>query len=160
MRDWPVSSRSCIKADKIVCAFFQEQLPLAGIVFSISNRVGAAMYAHDLEKRQQAFRSGELKPLSRSETYSLTDPRKPSSPTSSQKGKLPFAPQADDTYAMPGASMARAQDEKPAYSEKDAKEVLGDTAGPQGNLGLAPAHEPGAAEGARRRVPPIPKGDL
>jgi len=29
-----------------------ESLPLIGLVFTISNRVGAAMWAHDLEKRQ------------------------------------------------------------------------------------------------------------
>ncbi|GBE77209.1 hypothetical protein BKA93DRAFT_785534 [Sparassis latifolia] len=29
-----------------------ERLPLVGLVFSISNRIGAAMWAHDLEKRQ------------------------------------------------------------------------------------------------------------
>ncbi|EMD32672.1 hypothetical protein CERSUDRAFT_118697 [Gelatoporia subvermispora B] len=29
-----------------------ERLPLIGLVFSVSNRVGAAMWAHDLEKRQ------------------------------------------------------------------------------------------------------------
>ncbi|BGO96901.1 hypothetical protein NBRC10513v2_002616 [Rhodotorula toruloides] len=39
-----------------------ERIPLVGLVFSISNRIGAAMWAHDLEKRQHAFRSGELKP--------------------------------------------------------------------------------------------------
>lgn len=58
-----------------------ERIPLVGLVFSISNRIGAAMWAHDvrqvslilaisltslassqLEKRQHAFRAGELKP--------------------------------------------------------------------------------------------------
>ncbi|GAA95833.1 uncharacterized protein L969DRAFT_18258 [Mixia osmundae IAM 14324] len=39
-----------------------ERLPIVGIVLSISNRIGAAMMAHDLEKRQAAFRSGKLKP--------------------------------------------------------------------------------------------------
>ncbi|OBZ68579.1 hypothetical protein A0H81_11493 [Grifola frondosa] len=29
-----------------------ERLPIIGLVFSVSNRVGAAMWAHDLEKRQ------------------------------------------------------------------------------------------------------------
>ncbi|KAI0373679.1 hypothetical protein BV20DRAFT_937290 [Pilatotrama ljubarskyi] len=29
-----------------------ERLPLVGLIFSISNRIGAAMWAHDLEKRQ------------------------------------------------------------------------------------------------------------
>jgi len=40
-----------------------ESIPLAGLIFSISNRIGAAMWAHDLEKRQHLFLSGELKPL-------------------------------------------------------------------------------------------------
>ncbi|KAH9942955.1 hypothetical protein B0H21DRAFT_779787 [Amylocystis lapponica] len=29
-----------------------ERLPIVGLVFSVSNRIGAAMWAHDLEKRQ------------------------------------------------------------------------------------------------------------
>jgi len=33
-------------------AAFLEGLPIIGLVFSISNRIGAAMWAHDLEKRQ------------------------------------------------------------------------------------------------------------
>ncbi|SCZ93613.1 BZ3500_MvSof-1268-A1-R1_Chr6-3g08772 [Microbotryum saponariae] len=39
-----------------------ERLPLIGIVLTISNRIGAAMWSHDLEKRQHAFATGELKP--------------------------------------------------------------------------------------------------
>lgn len=39
-----------------------ERLPLIGIVFSISNRIGAAMWAHDMEKQQRAFRDGLLVP--------------------------------------------------------------------------------------------------
>lgn len=39
-----------------------ERIPLVGIVFSISNRIGAAMWAHDMEKRQHAFREGKLVP--------------------------------------------------------------------------------------------------
>ncbi|KAG6914270.1 hypothetical protein DXG01_001347 [Tephrocybe rancida] len=35
-----------------------EGLPIIGLVFTISNRVGAAMWAHDLEKRQHFVRSG------------------------------------------------------------------------------------------------------
>ncbi|KAK0213407.1 hypothetical protein DFS33DRAFT_122889 [Desarmillaria ectypa] len=34
-----------------------EGLPIIGIVFTISNRVGAAMWAHDLEKRQHFYAS-------------------------------------------------------------------------------------------------------
>lgn len=33
-----------------LAAALLESLPLVGLAFSISNRVGAAMYAHDLEK--------------------------------------------------------------------------------------------------------------
>ncbi|EJC98572.1 uncharacterized protein FOMMEDRAFT_161388 [Fomitiporia mediterranea MF3/22] len=40
-----------------------EGLPIVGLVFSISNRVGAAMWAHDLEKRQHEFASGQVKPI-------------------------------------------------------------------------------------------------
>jgi len=40
-----------------------ESIPLFGLVASITNRVGAAMWAHDLEKRQHMFRSGQIKPL-------------------------------------------------------------------------------------------------
>ncbi|GJN87655.1 hypothetical protein Rhopal_000610-T1 [Rhodotorula paludigena] len=43
-------------------ASLMERIPLVGLVFSISNRIGAAMWAHDLEKRQHSFSSGELKP--------------------------------------------------------------------------------------------------
>ncbi|GAA5975380.1 hypothetical protein JCM10908_005144 [Rhodotorula pacifica] len=43
-------------------ASLMERIPLVGLVFSISNRIGAAMWAHDLEKRQHQFRTGELKP--------------------------------------------------------------------------------------------------
>ena len=39
-----------------------ERVPVVGLLFSVSNRIGAAMWAHDLEKRQHAYRSGELKP--------------------------------------------------------------------------------------------------
>ncbi|GAA5913927.1 uncharacterized protein JCM6883_000120 [Sporobolomyces salmoneus] len=40
------------------CAALAERIPLFGLIFSISNRIGAAMYAHDLEKRQHEFSSG------------------------------------------------------------------------------------------------------
>ncbi|KAG8946346.1 hypothetical protein FRC04_011892 [Tulasnella sp. 424] len=39
-----------------------EMIPLAGLLFSISNRVGASMWAFDLEKRQHMFARGEKKP--------------------------------------------------------------------------------------------------
>ncbi|KAM0754703.1 hypothetical protein T439DRAFT_119710 [Meredithblackwellia eburnea MCA 4105] len=37
-----------------------ERLPVIGLVFGISNRIGAAMWAHDLEKHQHAFASGDI----------------------------------------------------------------------------------------------------
>lgn len=36
-----------------------ESLPIVGLGFSISNRVGAAMWAHDLEKQQHFYASGQ-----------------------------------------------------------------------------------------------------
>ncbi|KAG8904551.1 hypothetical protein FRB99_001591 [Tulasnella sp. 403] len=36
--------------------------PIVGLFFSISNRIGAAMWAFDLEKRQHLFRTGQKKP--------------------------------------------------------------------------------------------------
>lgn len=39
-----------------------EHIPVLGLIFSISNRIGAAMWAHDLEKRQHRFHTGELVP--------------------------------------------------------------------------------------------------
>jgi len=39
-----------------------ESIPIIGLGLTISNRIGACMWAFDLEKRQQRFRSGELKP--------------------------------------------------------------------------------------------------
>lgn len=34
------------------CAALLEDLPIIGVFFSVSNRIGAAMWAHDLEKHQ------------------------------------------------------------------------------------------------------------
>ncbi|GAA5931605.1 hypothetical protein JCM1841_004725 [Sporobolomyces salmonicolor] len=39
-----------------------ERIPLFGLIFSISNRIGSAMWAFDLEKQQHRYSSGELKP--------------------------------------------------------------------------------------------------
>ncbi|KAI0754700.1 hypothetical protein C8Q80DRAFT_1094824 [Daedaleopsis nitida] len=42
-----------------------ERIPIVGLVFSISNRIGAAMWAHDLEKRQHyvaAIQTGLIAP--------------------------------------------------------------------------------------------------
>ncbi|KIM23768.1 hypothetical protein M408DRAFT_250060 [Serendipita vermifera MAFF 305830] len=46
-----------------VAAALLESLPIVGILFAISNQIGAAMWAHDLEKRQALFRTGVRKPL-------------------------------------------------------------------------------------------------
>ncbi|KAG8831495.1 hypothetical protein FRC17_003067 [Serendipita sp. 399] len=40
-----------------------ESMPIIGLFFAISNQIGAAMWAHDLEKRQTLFRNGTLQPL-------------------------------------------------------------------------------------------------
>ncbi|CAE6505921.1 unnamed protein product [Rhizoctonia solani] len=40
-----------------------ESIPIIGIGFTISNRIASCMWAHDLEKRQDLFRKGQLKPL-------------------------------------------------------------------------------------------------
>ncbi|WVQ97608.1 hypothetical protein IAU59_004722 [Kwoniella sp. CBS 9459] len=40
-----------------------ESVPIFGLFFSISNRIGAAMWAFDLEKRQHLFANGIIKPL-------------------------------------------------------------------------------------------------
>ncbi|RSH92982.1 hypothetical protein EHS25_008430 [Saitozyma podzolica] len=40
-----------------------ESIPIAGLFFSISNRIGAAMWAFDLEKRQHLFSHSVLRPL-------------------------------------------------------------------------------------------------
>ncbi|CAE6437101.1 unnamed protein product [Rhizoctonia solani] len=40
-----------------------ESIPIIGIGFTISNRIASCMWAHDLEKRQDLFRKGDLKPL-------------------------------------------------------------------------------------------------
>jgi len=41
-------------------AAFLEGLPIVGLIFTISNRIGAAMWAHDLEKRQHAVATGNI----------------------------------------------------------------------------------------------------
>ncbi|KAJ9112357.1 hypothetical protein QFC19_000777 [Naganishia cerealis] len=45
-----------------------ESLPIVGLGFSVSNRIGAAMWAFDLEKRQHRFANGELRKLKPDET--------------------------------------------------------------------------------------------
>ena len=45
-----------------------ESLPIIGLGFSVSNRIGAAMWAFDLEKRQHSFANGEIRKLKPNET--------------------------------------------------------------------------------------------
>ncbi|BGP14857.1 hypothetical protein JCM10213v2_002812 [Rhodosporidiobolus nylandii] len=58
---WVTERQNEYRSFGFVASLF-ERVPFLGLVFSVSNRIGAAMWAHDLEKRQYAFRSGELKP--------------------------------------------------------------------------------------------------
>ncbi|WFD08025.1 hypothetical protein MVES1_003394 [Malassezia vespertilionis] len=50
-------------------ALLLEHIPVLGLVFSVSNRIGAAMWAHDLEKRQHRFRRGELDRVAQSQHF-------------------------------------------------------------------------------------------
>ena len=52
---WITERQTAYRSFGFVAALM-ERIPLAGLIFSISNRIGAAMWAHDLEKRQQAIR--------------------------------------------------------------------------------------------------------
>lgn len=127
-----------------------ESIPLMGMFFSISNRVGAAMYAHDLEKRQQLIRSGKVKRLSRSETHSTVP-------------KIPFSPQDEgvnvpggvfsSTFVNASGSSSVPDDAPPAYTVSEATDLIGGSAGPAGKLGLASPHE---HELKKRNVPPPP----
>lgn len=65
--DWPPPSLRPLSAFGFTAALL-EALPFIGLLFSVSNRVGAAAWGVDLEKRQAAFRSGALKPLPRGQT--------------------------------------------------------------------------------------------
>lgn len=120
-----------------------ESIPLFGIIFSVSNRVGAAMYAHDLEKRQQLVRSGKVKRLSKSETES-------------KEPRIPFLPQ-DDGVNIPGGVFSNAGsssfDEPPAYTVSEATELIGGSGGPGGKLGMASPHQ---HDLKKRNVPPPP----
>ncbi|KAK0528788.1 hypothetical protein OC835_004533 [Tilletia horrida] len=109
---WITERQHAYRSYGFVCALL-ESLPIAGLFFSISNRVGAAMYAFDLEKRQALFRSGEMKKLGRGETYSVTDWRKPSGLREDEKV---FANQLFDGAQMPGAQLGGAGTFPPANS--------------------------------------------
>jgi len=47
-----------------------ESIPIVGLALTISNRIGACMWAYDLEKRQHRFLAGELKPANPSRLVS------------------------------------------------------------------------------------------
>lgn len=54
------------RIDYMLFGFFAlllERIPFFGLIFSVSNQIGAAMWAHDLEKRQHRFQRGELQPI-------------------------------------------------------------------------------------------------
>ncbi|KAN0061867.1 hypothetical protein ACQY0O_005861 [Thecaphora frezii] len=53
---WVTERQGQYRAFGFVAALM-ERIPLVGLVFSVSNRIGAAMWAHDLEKRQQLMRA-------------------------------------------------------------------------------------------------------
>jgi len=60
-----------------------EGLPIIGLVFSVSNRIGAAMWAHDLEKRQHYFAEKKLAAVAQSTAPETARSRNPSSTSSS-----------------------------------------------------------------------------
>ncbi|KAG8723886.1 hypothetical protein FRC09_001354 [Ceratobasidium sp. 395] len=81
------------RAFGFVAALF-ESIPILGIGMTVSNRIASAMWAHDLEKRQEPFRKGELKPrppriitTEQGETIELA-PRGTSQLNSSEKAQL------------------------------------------------------------------------
>lgn len=157
-----------------------ENIPLAGIAFSISNRVGAAMYAHDLEKRQQMFRRGQVAKLKPNETYrgdgtdddtsnSKRAPWRPSGPAAKPPvGRVgdtdvpgDFASDATldqaDEQARRYPSIPRPvekDDDLPAYTANEAEKIIGGSASAAGGLGIAPGHA--APTSTKRRVPPPP----
>lgn len=84
-------------------ALLLERVPVVGLVFSISNRIGAALWAHDLEKRQHRFQRGEL---------DLVDAGAPSLPKEGAPGSYGHPDRADvalpgDILAPPTADMVR-----------------------------------------------------
>lgn len=123
-------------------AALMESIPLFGLIFSVSNRVGAAMYAHDLEKRQQMIRDGKLKKLDRSETHS-------------NKPKIGFTAQ-DEDVGMPGGVFASSSSSSrlavddqapPAYTVEEATDLVGGDSG---------AKLPSESSLQKRKVPPPP----
>lgn len=69
---WITERQSAYRSFGFVAALM-ERVPLIGLVFSISNRIGAAMWAHDLEKRQQRIRASTLASSSSSSITSGTE---------------------------------------------------------------------------------------
>lgn len=109
-----------------------QRLPIVGLVFRISNRIGAAMWAHDLEKMQEQYRSSELKPTLRYVSKTAALPRT----------ELP----EDFAGGFPTKK-------GPVRIEKDGSETTGFVV----ESVSAGRREPGnvsTQEGTRRRVPP------
>jgi len=46
-----------------LAAALLESIPIAGLFLSIPNRIGAAMWSFDMEKRQHLFAAGVIQPL-------------------------------------------------------------------------------------------------
>ena len=108
-----------------------ERVPFVGIVFSISNRIGAAMWAHDLEKRQQLARQGGVKPLKLEQTRASLQ-------QAVQDGPGSYGDPRRADVALPGDFLARPVD--PSYGTS--------------------ATATGAAPDARTRPVPRPPGTM
>lgn len=147
-------------------AALAEDIPFLGIVLSISNRVGAAMYAHDLEKRQQLFRTGKKAKLPPAKTYSEKDPRKPSGPAPSR----PVAAIGNDSWPGDFSNAASAGDESlehptvprpldsepPFYTESEAHDVVAGSASGASVVGLTPSHASAGLEKRKVSCRPVP----
>ncbi|KAM0788628.1 hypothetical protein ACM66B_001747 [Microbotryomycetes sp. NB124-2] len=70
-------------------ASLMERIPLIGIVFSVSNRIGAAMWAHDLEKQQHAYASGQLQRTRKYESKTVALAQVPSDLPEGSVGAFP-----------------------------------------------------------------------
>lgn len=137
-----------------LAAALLESVPILGMAFSISNRVGAAMYAHDLEKRQQMVRAGQIKRLPRSETHS-SKPKIGFSENDEGINVPGGVPSSSSASRLPSTSIP--DDAPPAYSIAEAETLIGGSGGPGGDLGVASPHE--SAQGLSKRKtapPPVP----
>lgn len=73
-------------------ASFLESIPVLGLGFSVSNRVGAAMWAFDLEKRQHLFGKGDLKPLKPEQVSFVGMTKTELPPLAGPDGNIPSQP--------------------------------------------------------------------